>query len=135
MKRKGLTCGGFTRASLHLRDRGQTLLKRLPAHRLQLTDVSVSVPVAAADFVAHLAAADALGEPLSPGVFALQPVAARQVVLAPARVALPVRADQAAVAAVRDVPTGAAGARTAAHIAPLRAFGSGFGSGEILNRK
>lgn len=97
-------------------------MQSLPAAGLQLAHVPVRLPVAAADLGAELAPAHALGQPFPGRVFALQPVSARQVVLAPARFTLSVRAHQAAVAAVRHVAAGAAGARTGTHIAPCGAL-------------
>lgn len=93
-------------------------MQSLPAAGLQLTHIPVRLPVTAADLGAELAPAHALGEPFPGRVFALQPVSARQVVFAPARVTFSLRTHQAAVAAVRHVAAGAAGARTGAHIAP-----------------
>lgn len=85
--------------------------------------------------MADLALTEALGEPLARRMFALQSVPARQVVLAAARLSLSLRAHQAAVAAVRHVPAGAAGARTGAHIAARRAPGFGLRAGRLLEVK
>lgn len=93
-------------------------MESLPAAGLQLAHIPVGLPVAAAHLGAELAPANALGQPFPGRVFALQPVPARQVVFAPARFTFSLRAHQAAVAAVRHVAAGAAGARTGAHVAP-----------------
>lgn len=117
------TCAVLTRSFLNLGDSWQSLLQSLPAGGLQLTHVSVRLPVNPAHFLAVFALADTFGEPFARRMLALQSVAARQVVPAAARLTLSLRADQAAVTAVRHVSAGAAGAWTGAHIAPRGTLG------------
>lgn len=126
------TYAGFTRSLLALGDAGLALVQRLPAGHLQLAHVTVGSPVAAADLVADLALTQSLGQPLARRVLALQPVAARQLVLAAAGLALALGAHQAAVAVVRHVAAGAAGARAAAHVAPCGTCGFGLRAGRLV---
>lgn len=110
----------------------QSLLQRLSAGGLQLAHVAVRLPVASAHVLAESTPTEALGQPLARRVFALQRVAARQVVLSAARLSLRLGAHQAAVAAIRHVAAGAAGARTGTHIAPCRTLVFGLCEGGLL---
>lgn len=101
------------------------MLQRLAAHRLQLADVVVGPAVAAAHLGAELALADALGEALAHRVATVEAVPARRVLLAAAGVPFARGADEAAAAAVGDVPAGAAGAGALGDIAAGRALGAG----------
>lgn len=101
------------------------MLQRLAAHRLQLADVVVGPAVAAAHLSAELALADALGEALAHRVATVEAVPARRVLLAAAGVSFARGADEAAAAAVGDVPAGAAGAGALGDIAAGRALGAG----------
>ena len=117
------TCAVLTRSLLDLGDARMSLLQSLPAGGLQLAQVAVRLPVAATHVVPELAPAEALGEPLAVGLFALQPVPAGQVLLAAARLQLGLRAHQATVAAVGHVAAGAARTRTGTHIAARGTLG------------
>lgn len=85
----------------------------------------------------HLAPADPLGASPPPRgeQLALQAVPAGQVVLAAAGVSLPRRTRQAAVTSVRDVPAGAAGARTRAHVAPGGALVGAHSTGQVVRKE
>lgn len=126
------TCAVLTRSLLDLGDARMSLLQSLPAGGLQLAHVAVRLPVAAAHVVPELAPAEALGEPLAVGLFALQPVPAGQVLLAAARLQLGLRAHQAAVAAVGHVAAGAARTRTGTHIAARGTLGFRLCAGTLL---
>lgn len=116
---KSLTLIAFTGSFVRVGDRGQTLLQRLPAHGLQLADVTVRVPVTATHFTTVPTLAHPFGQSLSRRVLALQTVPAGQIVLASARFPLSLRAHQAAVTAVRHIPARTARARTLTHITAL----------------
>lgn len=115
---------------MHRAESRQALLQRFAARGFELAHVGVRVAVAGAHFGSVAALTHAFREPLPRRVFALQPVAAGQVVRAAARFTLGARAHQTTAAAVRHVPARAARARARAHITAGRAgFGLGFGAG------
>lgn len=122
---------------MRLADRGSPPLLGFPAGRPHLAHTAVRLAVASAHPVLRLAAADPPGAPPAPRSErpALQPVPAGQVVPAAARVALARGAHQAAVAPVRDVPAGAAGARARAHVAPGGAPVGAQGPGEVVREE
>lgn len=122
---------------MRLAHRGSSFLLGLTAGCPHLTHITERLPVASAHRALHLAPADPPGAAPPPRSeqLALQAVPAGQVVPAATGVPLAWRARQAAVASVRDVPVGTAGARTGGHVAAGAARLGAHGSGEVVRKE